>query len=405
MKLGMITVNIRVVASKCCGCRRCLSSCPLEVIEIINQKAVIGAGCNLCGCCVAACKFDALELIREMATGTDKTLYRGVWVFAEYREGELAEVALELLGKGREIADELGEPLAALLLGAETVNKAAHKLVAFGADRVWVAEAPQLQSFLEDTYTQVIVDLVRQEKPNILLLGATAIGRSLAPKVAARLETGLTADCTGLAVDRVTRNLLQTRPAFGGNLMATILCPRHRPQMATVRPQIFTPAEEEPLRQGEIIKADLSGKVWDIRTQVLEVVNETAQNVNLEEARVIVAGGRGLGDRQNFQLIAELAAVLGGAVGASRVAVDAGWVPYAHQVGLTGKTVRPELYFACGIHGAVQHLAGMASAAIIVALNQDPAAPIFNIATYGIVGDVREVLPLLIKEFRQTLGK
>jgi electron transfer flavoprotein alpha subunit len=376
----------------------------LGIIAIINQKAVIGAGCNLCGCCAAACKFDALELIRGTTT-TDNTMpYRGVWVFAEQQGGKLAEVALELLGKGREIADGLGEPLEALLLGAGIATAAA-KLIAGGADRVWVADAPELQFFTEDAYTQVVVDLVRQEKPNILLLGATVIGRSLAPKVAARLETGLTADCTGLAVAPATKNLLQTRPAFGGNLMATILCPQHRPQMATVRPQIFTPAAEDLFRQGEIIKVDLSGKVGDMRVKVLKVVNETAKNVNLEEARIIVAGGRGLGDRQNFKLIAELAAVLGGAVGASRAVVDAGWVPYAHQVGLTGKTVRPEIYFACGIHGAVQHLAGMASAAIIVAINQDPAAPIFNIATYGIVGDVREVLPLLIQEFRQTPGE
>jgi electron transfer flavoprotein alpha subunit len=334
----------------------------------------------------------------------NKSLYRGVWVFAEQREDELAAVALELLGVGRRLADELGEPLTAILLGAETAE-AAQKLVTCGADRVFVAQAPQLRHFSEDVYTQVLVDLVRQEKPNILLLGATASGRSLAPKVAARLETGLTADCTALAVDPATQNLLQTRPAFGGNIMATILCPEHRPQMATVRPKIFKPPAEAVSRKGEIIMVDLSAKEWEIRAQVLEVVKEDAQTVNLDEAQIIVAGGRGLGEPRYFKLVEELAGVLGGVVGASRAVVDAGWVSYPHQVGQTGKTVRPRVYFACGIHGAVQHLAGMASADIIVAINQDPAAPIFKVATYGIVGDVREILPLLIKEFRQTPGE
>jgi electron transfer flavoprotein alpha subunit len=335
---------------------------------------------------------------------TDKSLYRGVWVFAEQREGELAAVALELLGVGRRLADELGEPLAALLLGAETAE-AAQKLVACGADRVFVARAPQLRYFLEDAYTQVIVDLVREEKPNILLLGATVAGRSLAPKVAARLETGLTADCTALAVDLATKNLLQTRPAFGGNIMATILCPDHRPQMATVRPKIFKPPAEAVSRQGEIIKIDLSAKEWELRARVLAVIKDDAQTVNLDEAQIVVAGGRGLGEPRYFKLVVELAGVLGGVVGASRAIVDAGWIAYPHQVGQTGKTVRPRVYFACGIHGAVQHLAGMAMSETIIAINNDPAAPIFKVATHGIVGDVREVLPLLIEEFRQTLGK
>jgi electron transfer flavoprotein alpha subunit len=339
-----------------------------------------------------------------MANTDAKTLNREIWVFVEQREGKLADVSLELLGEGHKLAAELGEVLAAVLLG-RGIAAAAPKLIARGADRVYVADAPELQYFVEDVYAQVIVELVRQEQPNIFLLGATAIGRSLAPKIAARLETGLTADCTGLAVDPVTRNLLQTRPAFGGHYMATILCPDRRPQMATVRPKIFKPLAEDDLREGEIITIDVSGKVWDIRTRVLEAIGEAnVKSVALDEAEIIVAGGRGLGGPQYFKLLEELAGVLGGTVGASRAAVDAGWIPYACQVGQSGKTVRPRIYFACGIHGAVQHLAGMAASETIIAIDNDPDAPIFNVATHGIVGDVREVLPLLIREFKLAKG-
>lgn len=396
-------MGIKVLTDKCYGCKVCLPSCPFGIIEIIDKKAVIKDGCNMCGACVSACKFKAIEIFREVETTIDKSLYKGVWVFAEQREGKLANVTLELLGEGRKLADQLNEPLIAVLLG-KGIDLLGKKAITHGADKVFLADAPELENFLEDSYTQVIVDLVKKERPNIILLGATAIGRSLAPKVAARLETGLTADCTGLEVDLAEKNLLQTRPAFGGNLMATILCPNHRPQMATVRPKVFKPLAEDSSRTGEIIPVDLSATKWDIRTKVLEVVKETGYVVNLEEANIIVSGGRGLCDPKNFAMVEELARVLGGAVGASRAAVDAGWVPYAHQVGQTGKTVGPKIYFACGIHGAIQHMAGMSSSDIIIAINKNPDAPIFKIATYGIVGDVREVLPLLTKEFQKALG-
>lgn len=396
-------MGIKVLTDKCYGCKVCIPSCPFGIIEIIDKKAVIKEGCNLCGACVTACKFKAIEITREVETTIDKSLYKGVWVFAEQRGGKLANVALELLGEGRKLADELREPLVAVILG-KGIEPLAKKLIAQGADKVFVADAPELEHFLEDSYTQVIADLVKKEQPNIFLLGATAIGRSLAPKVAARLETGLTADCTGLEVDVAEKNLLQTRPAFGGNLMATILCPNHRPQMATVRPKVFKPLAEDSSRTGEIIPVDLSATKWDIRAKVLEVVKETGYVVNLEEANIIVSGGRGLCDPKNFAMVEELAKTLGGAVGASRAAVDAGWVPYAHQVGQTGKTVGPKIYFACGIHGAIQHLAGMSSSDIIIAINKNPDAPIFKIATYGIVGDVREILPMLTKEFQKALG-
>ncbi len=397
-------MGIKVHLDKCLGCKICVSSCPFGIIELVDKKAVIKDGCNFCGSCVSACKFKAIEIVREQEITIDKSLYRGVWVFAEQRQGKLANVAFELLGEGRRLADQLGEPLVALLLGNE-IAEAARQLIAQGADQVLLAEAPELESFLEDPYTQVIADLARREQPNIILMGATATGRSLAPKVAARLGTGLTADCTGLEVDVAEKNLLQTRPAFGGNLMATILCPNHRPQMATVRPKVFKPLPIDPERKGEIIEMDLSKTVWDIRAKILEVVNEIGPAVNLEEANIIVSGGRGLCDPKNFALVEELAETLGAAVGASRAAVDAGWVPYSHQVGQTGKTVGPKIYFACGIHGAIQHMAGMQSSDIIIAINKNPDAPIFKIATYGIVGDVLEILPVLNKEFKKVLGK
>lgn len=396
-------MGIKVLTDKCYGCKVCIPSCPFGIIEVIDKKAVIKDGCNLCGACASACKFKAIEINRDVKAKIDKSLYKGVWVFSEQRGGKLANVTLELLGEGRKLADQLQEPLVAVLLG-KGIEALSKTLIAYGADKVLQADAAELENFLEDSYTQVLVDLVKKEQPNIILMGATAIGRSLAPKVAARLGTGLTADCTGLEVDVAEKNLLQTRPAFGGNLMATILCPNHRPQMATVRPKVFKPLVEDTSRAGETISVDLSATKWDIRAKVLEVVKETGYVVNLEEANIIVSGGRGLCDPKNFAMVEELARVLGGAVGASRAAVDAGWVPYAHQVGQTGKTVGPKIYFACGIHGAIQHMAGMSSSDIIIAINKNPDAPIFKIATYGIVGDVREILPMLTKEFQKALG-
>ena len=396
-------MGIRVLIDKCYGCKVCVASCPFGIINVVDKKAVIKEGCNLCGSCVSACKFKAIEITRETTSTIDKTRYKGVWTFAEQRGGKLTNVALELLGEGRKLADALGEPLVAVLLG-HSVEGEAKRLIAHGADQVFLADAPELERFLEEPYTQVIVDLIRNQNPNIVLMGATAIGRSLAPKIAARLGTGLTADCTGLDVDVAERNLMQTRPAFGGNLMATILCPNHRPQMATVRPKVFKPMAAYESRQGQVTRVDLSKTVWDLKAKILEVVNEVGHSVNLEEANIIVSGGRGLCDPKNFQLVQDLAAVLGGAVGASRAAVDAGWIPYAHQVGQTGKTVGPKVYFACGISGAIQHRAGMQSSDIIIAINKDPDAPIFKIATFGIVGDVLEILPLLTKEFKKALG-
>ena len=322
--------------------------------------------------------------------------YNGVWVFAEQREGHLEKVSLELLGEGRKIADKLGVKLTALLLGSG-IKDLGKGLRNHGADEVLVVDNKELEHYTTDGYTNVICDLVNKRKPGILFIGATFIGRDLGPRVAARLETGLTADCTSLDVDITNGNLLATRPAFGGNLMATIVCPDHRPQMATVRPGVFEKLEEEEKEGGvEEISVNLSSE--DIRTKVLEIVKENKEIVDISEANFIVAGGRGMGSQENFKLLYELAEALGGVVAASRAAVDKGWLDKAYQVGQTGKTVRPNIYIACGISGAIQHVAGMQDSDLIIAVNKDESAPIMKIADYGIVGDIVKVIPQMIAE-------
>jgi len=399
-------MGIRVIEEKCKGCKLCIASCPFGAITVIEKLARIDIGkCNLCGACAEACeKFDAIELIRDNIKTIDKRKYKGVWVFAEHKEKRITGITLELLGEGRRLADKLGEPLCAMLLG-DRLGKLARQLICYGADKVYLAQSPQLEVFIEDSYTEVITGLIKENKPNIVLLGATALGRSLAPRVASRLETGLTADCTGLEIDPESKDLLQTRPAFGGNLMATIICPNHRPQMASVRPKVFKMARSNELRMGTIIKYDYKQHTLTQRAQLLAVVKESVEAANIAEADIIVAGGKGLGSVENFKVIEELAQALGGAVGASRGAVDAGWTSYTHQVGQTGKTVRPKLYIACGISGAIQHLVGMQSSDIIVAINKNPKAPIFNVADYSIVGDVLEVVPALIGEIKRVRNK
>lgn len=325
--------------------------------------------------------------------------YKGVWVFAEQREGELQKVSLELLGEGRKIADKLGVKLTALLLG-HNIKDLANTLGEHGADEVLVCDNKLLEHYTTDGYTKVICELASERKPGILFIGATFIGRDLGPRVAARLSTGLTADCTQLDVEVSNGDLLATRPAFGGNLMATIACPDHRPQMATVRPGVFAKIEE---KNAEFVVEDVDVNLTseDIRTKVVEIVKEAKEIEDISEANFIVAGGRGLGSKENFDKLYELAEVVGGSVAASRGAIDKGWIERDYQVGQTGKTVRPNIYIACGISGAIQHAAGMQDSDMIIAINKDESAPIMKLADYAIVGDVNKVLPELIAQFKE----
>ena len=395
-------MSLIVNKDKCNGCETCLSSCPFDAIEIKEGKASINEYCNICRACLSACPEGAIIEIADEdslpVTRHSLLDYKGVWVFAEQREGSIASVSLELLGAGRKLADELKTELSAVLFGA--TEKDANELIRWGADKVYHSGNAVFEKFNDEPYSKLLVTLINEHKPAIVLAGATPIGRSFIPRVAASLRTGLTADCTSLGIDKDTGNLLQVRPAFGGNIMATILCPNHRPQIATVRPRVMKKGEYNPEKRGEIVSVDAENLTS--RTKVIETIKETLGcKVNLQEADIIIAGGRGLGDAKGFNLLFELAEILGGTVGASRAAVDEGWIPYRHQVGQTGKTVCPKIYIACGISGAVQHLVGMQSSDIIIAINKNPEAPIFNVATYGIVGDIYEVLPLLIKKLKE----
>lgn len=395
--------SIKIVTDKCIGCKLCIGGCPFNAIKVEEKKATILDNCTLCGACVSSCKFKAIDFQKEEASGTsDLSSYKGVWVFGEQKNGVAANVALELLGEGRKLADQLQTELSAVIMG-EGIEDAAKNLISYGADKVYMVDHTSLNNFNDESYTDIFVQLIARYKPEIVLMGATTYGRSLAPRISSRLNTGLTADCTGLEIDPEKKILLQTRPAFGGNLMATIICPNHRPQMSTVRPKVMKALPQDNSRKGEVIRPDVVIPE-DVRIKVKDVVTTLCEMVNLTEADIIVSGGRGLGDPKNFALVEELAKLLGGAVGASRATVDAGWIEYSHQVGQTGKTVGPKVYFACGISGAVQHLAGMSSSDTIIAINKNPEAPIFKVATFGIVGDVLEVLPALISEFKKKLG-
>lgn len=388
-------------SSLCVGCGICESSCLFAAITVVDGCAVAGDGCTLCGTCVDACDAGALTIEKsEKVSCGDLASWSGVWVYGEFRHGVLAPVSLELLGIGRKLADSRKVPLTAVLIGADTKDAAA-QLIGHGADVVYRADNPALRYFTDEAYGAVLTNLIRQHKPEIVLAGATAIGRSFIPGVATTLGAGLTADCTQLAVREEDGALLQTRPAFGGNIMATIVCPDSRPQMSTVRPQVMKALAFDGARKGNIVDVTLTPEQLSTRVRVLESCVSEQDDVNIQEAEILVAGGRGLDNAEGFTLMRELAASLGGAVAATRAAVDAGWISYPHQVGQTGKTVAPKLYVACGISGAIQHVAGMQSSETIVAINRDKNAPIFDVADLGVVGDLFEVVPKLLKKIEE----
>ncbi len=394
-------MGLLIDREKCIGCGACAAQCPFGALSLDAEgKAQANEACTACGSCTEACPVGALkiEAAEKKSAGIDLAEWRGVWVYAEQREGALHGVSFELLGEGRVLAEKLGVPLTAVLLGSG-VEALAAPLFEHGADRVILADHPALAAYTAEAYAEALSALVRKYKPEALLAGATTIGRGFVPRVAIEVRTGLTADCTGLDIDPATRRLLQTRPAFGGNIMACIECPDHRPQMATVRPKVFKAAPAQPGRTGELVKETLDLKAPAVR--VLETVHAMENEKNVADAEIIVTGGRGLGKPENFALLRELADALGGAaIGASRAAVDAGWISAFHQVGQTGKTVRPKVYIACGVSGQIQHLVGMNSSDTIIAINKDPDAPIFGVADIGIVGDLFQVVPEIIRALK-----
>ncbi|MFA6216258.1 MAG: electron transfer flavoprotein subunit alpha [Candidatus Omnitrophota bacterium] len=398
---------IQLILEKCTGCTLCVKVCPFDAIRIMDKKASIDLNtCTLCGACVPACKFKAILLEKPQSKRAlpDIKDYKGVWVFIEQKNGKIQSVAYELLGKAHELAAKLNTQVSGVLIGNE-LDDQLDELIWHGADNIYLVQAPELANFQDEPYTNILVKLVEKYKPEVVLCGATAIGRSLVSRVAITVDAGLTADCTGLDIDPQKKILLQTRPAFGGNIMATIISPNHRPQMATVRHKVMQPMAPDKHRKGKIIKENFEASLYVSRTKLLDIVEEVESLVNIAEADIIVSGGRGMGGPENFKLLEELAHVLGGAVGASRAAVDSGWLPYSHQVGQTGRTVAPKIYIACGISGQIQHLVGMQSSKIIIAINKDPDAPIFKVATYGIVGDIFQILPALTKKFKENLKK
>jgi electron transfer flavoprotein alpha subunit len=423
----------QLLAGKCIACgARCESACPVDAVSMneAGEPVISFDKCIGCVKCVKVCPVQALEMFftdeerkileelaaapgpkleeedpEALALAARLLLYRGVWVFVEQTEGEAARVSWELLGKGRELADAIGCELVAVVLG-DQVEGLCFDAFAYGADRAILVDAPVFRHYRTEAYLKALCYLIDERKPEIILMGATGLGRDLAGAVATAVGTGLTADCTGLAMDD-KRNLMQTRPAFGGNIMATIMCDKFRPQMSTVRPQVMPLPERREGACGELVRVVCPVEEHDILTKVLALINDKkgSDHVDVAGAEFIVSGGRGMLGPDNFAILKELALELGGVVGASRSAVDAGWMPHDRQVGQTGKTVRPKIYIACGISGAIQHLVGMQESDLIIAINRDKDAPIFEVAHYGIVGDLFQVVPELtrgIRELKET---
>jgi len=394
-----------IIIDKCIGCRKCLKVCPVDALEIYLTPEEQKILAELAVPEKAASVEEAPEVIEEAARLSARLKeYRGVWVFVEQTGGEPAGVSWELLGVGADLARVRKEELCSVVIG-DHVEHLCQESFVFGASKAYLIDDPVFRCYRTEPYYKAICYLIRKYKPEIMLVGATGLGRDLAGAIATELQTGLTADCTGLAIDD-RGFLLQTRPAFGGNIMATILTEGTRPQMATVRPHVMPLPAKDLSRKGEIVREVVPFQEADIAVKVLEVIDERkAGDIDVAAADIIVSGGRGMRAKENFSLLQELADELGGVVGSSRGAVEAGWMPAERQVGQTGKTVRPKLYIACGISGAIQHLVGMQDSDVIVAINIDKNAPIFEVATYGIVGDVLKIVPSLTQRVRKFRSK
>ncbi len=393
----------------CTGCKICERVCPFGaiIVEPETKKARVLDNCTLCGACVNACNFNALSIERKAVSEEELALYKDVFVWSEWEKKgdtlQIKNVALELIAKGRELADKLGETIAVILLG-KNVDHLVDELFHHGADKVFLCQHDLLENYSTDGYTTVISSIIAVEKPSIVLYGATPNGRDLAPRIAARLALGLTADCTGLDINPVNQ-LVQTRPAFGGNIMASIISPYTRPQMSTVRPNVFTKLQPDTTRTGIVEEVEVTLKPISIRTKIVEEIVSQDESINIEDAKILVSAGRGIGSKENLSLISDMSEELNATVSGSRALVDLGWIPHPQQVGQSGKTVAPTLYFALGISGAIQHLVGMSSSDTIVSINNDPDAPIFKVTDFGIVGDIFEIIPEFIKLLKARENK
>jgi len=437
-------MTVLVDKTKCIGCGACVVECPVEALDLIDGLAVVDPKkCNDLGKCATVCPTNALSLpdkpaernekrdpvagskldlkgdlpetVNDYAQGNEKRtihsqvtpvaggdVWSGVWVIIEYHNGKVAPVSWELLGEGRKLADAIGCGLCGVVTG-DQVDAVIPEAFAYGAEKVYVVDHPVLKDYRTEPYAEAMTSLVRKYQPEIILMGATSMGRDVFPAVATKMQTGLTADCTVLGIDPETKLLQQTRPAFGGNIMATILCRKSRPQMSTVRPRVMEMPERVEGREGEVIREEFTFNESDFRTKVLEFIPSDAKSAFLDKAEIIVAVGLGLGTKRNMVLAEELADALGATLAGTRGAVEAGWLTHDQQVGQSGVTVRPKVYIAIGISGAIQHLVGMETSDFIIAINNDPEASILKVANYGIVGDLFQVVPALTAEFKKRL--